>query len=106
VSEREQPDDDRMTEAVAAFAERRAVIEQAKGVLVQLLSVDADQAFAILSRYSQTHNVKVRDLAAVVIAEARHGRTPHREAREGQALAMLERLARGLGTERRASATD
>jgi ANTAR domain len=48
----------------------RAAIEQAKGILMHLLAFDADHAFAILSRYSQTHHVKVQTLAAREGAES------------------------------------
>ena len=41
----------------------RAAIEQAKGMLMLGYGLRADQAFAVLSRWSQTDQVKVRDLA-------------------------------------------
>ena len=50
-------------EAVAASAEHRATIEQAKGALMLAYGLDADQAFAMLSWWSRNRNVKVRDLA-------------------------------------------
>jgi GAF domain-containing protein len=46
----------------AAMASR-AVIEQAKGIIMAQNRCDADQAFDILRRASQGRNVKVRDLA-------------------------------------------
>ncbi|WP_299036771.1 GAF and ANTAR domain-containing protein [uncultured Pseudokineococcus sp.] len=53
----------------------RAVIEQAKGVLVAALGLSPDEAFAELSRRSQRTNTKLRDLAAQVVAQAQevHG---------------------------------
>ena len=54
--------------AVAASAETRATIEQAKGVLMMAYGVSADGAFAMLEWWSRNHNVKVRDLAARLMA--------------------------------------
>ncbi|MGR7023077.1 ANTAR domain-containing protein [Geodermatophilus sp. URMC 62] len=45
----------------------RAVIDQAKGILMVRLGVNADDAFARLVTLSNRHNVKVRDLAALVV---------------------------------------
>ncbi|WP_242657202.1 PAS and ANTAR domain-containing protein [Mycobacterium talmoniae] len=50
--------------AVSEVAESRAIIEQAKGVLMVAYSISADRAFDILVWRSQETNVKVRDLAA------------------------------------------
>jgi GAF domain-containing protein len=46
----------------------RAVIEQAKGVLMAQRHVDADQAFDILREASQRYNRKLRDIAAGIVA--------------------------------------
>ncbi len=79
---------------VEEFKLHRATIEQAKGVLMQLLSVDADQAFAILSRYSQTHNVKLRVLAERLTSAAAERGTPSRDDPAGEHVTgLLERLA-------------
>lgn len=48
----------------------RAVIEQAKGILMGSNKLTADQAFAMLVRQSQYDNIKVRDLAARIVAKA------------------------------------
>lgn len=53
----------------------RPTIEQAKGVLVTLRSATPDQAFAELRHASQTHNVKLRQLADALV-ETASGRTP------------------------------
>ncbi|MGY1806351.1 ANTAR domain-containing protein [Blastococcus sp. SYSU D00669] len=45
----------------------RAVIDQAKGVLMARLGGDADEAFARLVKVSSRLNVKVRDLAALIV---------------------------------------
>ncbi|WP_280302790.1 PAS and ANTAR domain-containing protein [Nocardia neocaledoniensis] len=57
--------DEAMTGVVAA----RAVIEQAKGVLMRMYRIDADQAFKVLVWRSQEANIKLRDIAAQVIAD-------------------------------------
>lgn len=41
----------------------RAVIDQAKGVLMERFKLSAEQAFQVLTRVSMESNVKVRDLA-------------------------------------------
>jgi len=47
--------------------ESRAVIEQAKGVLMAQRHVDADQAFEILREASQRYNRKLRDIALGIV---------------------------------------
>jgi GAF domain-containing protein len=50
--------------------ESRAVIEQAKGVLMAQRHVDAEQAFEILREASQRYNRKLRDIAAGIVESA------------------------------------
>ena len=50
--------------------ESRAVIEQAKGILMANHRVDADGAFALLVERSQTENRKLRDVASNLIRSA------------------------------------
>jgi transcriptional regulator with GAF, ATPase, and Fis domain len=45
----------------------RAVIEQAKGMIMAVRNCSADDAFAILVRLSQTSNQKLRDVAAQTV---------------------------------------
>lgn len=45
----------------------RAVIEQAKGMLMVRLQVDEDQAFDYLRTLSNTRNSKLAEIAAVVV---------------------------------------
>ncbi|MCW2609723.1 MAG: hypothetical protein QOC93_4094 [Actinomycetota bacterium] len=52
----------------------RAVIEQAKGVLMATMAIESDEAFAVLRRASQHENRKLRELAAEVVAAASAGR--------------------------------
>ncbi|WP_420807803.1 PAS and ANTAR domain-containing protein [Antribacter gilvus] len=51
------------TASIQASAKRRAVIEQAKGVLMVVYCIDADEAFDRLRLASNAANVPVRDLA-------------------------------------------
>ena len=59
------PSDDkqRIYEAVREIAEKRAVIDQAKGMLMLVYGIDADAAFGLLRWQSQHHNVKLRVMA-------------------------------------------
>jgi hypothetical protein len=45
----------------------RAVIDQAKGILMAEYGLGADQAFAVLTRFSQQENRKLRDVAAELV---------------------------------------
>jgi GAF domain-containing protein len=58
----------------AAMASR-AVIEQAKGILMERFKVTEDRAFATLSRASQSTNIKLRDIADELV---RTGALPER----------------------------
>ena len=51
----------------------RAVIEQAKGRLMERHQIDEDQAFTLLTHASQKTNIKLRDVAAELL---RTGRLP------------------------------
>jgi len=46
---------------------RRAVIEQAKGILMARHSIDADRAFTMLRDHSQHNGNKVADVAAAIV---------------------------------------
>jgi ANTAR domain-containing protein len=56
-------DQDRISAEVREIVDRRAVIEQAKGMLMFIYGIDADTAFGILRWQSQQHNVKLRLVA-------------------------------------------
>ncbi|WP_293341300.1 PAS and ANTAR domain-containing protein [Mycobacterium sp.] len=55
--------------ALPDLFENRAAIEQAKGVLMYVYRVSADQAFRVLQWRSQETNVKLRALAKQLLAE-------------------------------------
>jgi response regulator NasT len=46
---------------------RRAVIEQAKGILMARQGINAEKAFAMLREHSQHHGRKLADIAAAVV---------------------------------------
>ena len=52
-----------MAENLQAALESRAVIDQAKGILMERYKLTADQAFQLLARASMTTNRKLRDVA-------------------------------------------
>ncbi len=58
-----------LDEALPDVLESRAVIEQAKGVLMAIYRINADQAFHILQWRSQETNTKVRLLAKQLVSE-------------------------------------
>jgi hypothetical protein len=49
--------------AIAGVAEHRAVIEQAKGILVLACGISVDEAFEVLRAHSQDRNIKLHELA-------------------------------------------
>ena len=57
-----------------AAMDSRAVIEQAKGIIMAERRCTADEAFAILAKVSQDSNRKLRDVAAALVASAVHPR--------------------------------
>ena len=64
--EREQQD--LLTAQLAAISETRAVIEQAKGVLMAAYGITADRAFEILVWRSQETNLRLRELTLKFMA--------------------------------------
>jgi AmiR/NasT family two-component response regulator len=50
--------------------ENRAVIEQAKGIIMGDRRCTPDQAFAILTKLSQDSNRKLRDVATALVEKA------------------------------------
>ena len=60
---------DVLDESLPDLFAARAAIEQAKGALMLVYQVDADQAFKLLQWRSQQTNTKLRALAAQIVAE-------------------------------------
>jgi GAF domain-containing protein len=58
----------RLADQLQEALESRAVIEQAKGVLMARQGCDPDEAFDLLRRLSQSSNRKLRQIAAEVVA--------------------------------------
>jgi AmiR/NasT family two-component response regulator len=52
---------------MAQAVDARKLIGQAMGMLMERFDMDADRAFAVLRRYSQDHNRKLRDVALELI---------------------------------------
>jgi len=52
---------------IRAAAQTRGTIEQAKGMIMLAVGMDADEAFALLRRTSNDRNVPVHRLAALVV---------------------------------------
>jgi GAF domain-containing protein len=60
----------RETEHLRQAMDSRAVIEQAKGIIIAREGCTPDDAFALLARMSQHTHVKLRDVAARIVASA------------------------------------
>jgi GAF domain-containing protein len=53
----------------------RAVIEQAKGMIMAALGCDEERAFQVLSEQSQSENIKLREIAQRVVEDAHRRRS-------------------------------
>lgn len=58
-----------ITEAVREITNHRSVIDQAKGMLMVIYDLTAEQAFEVLKWRSQNDNVKLRVIAEQLCAE-------------------------------------
>lgn len=56
-----------LAEQLQAALTSRAVIEQAKGIIIGSTGCSADEAFQMLREQSQTQNIKLRDVAAELV---------------------------------------
>jgi GAF domain-containing protein len=61
----------REASTLAQAVEARMLIGRAQGLLMERFAIDADQAFAVLRRYSQDNNVKLRDVADELVTTRR-----------------------------------
>jgi GAF domain-containing protein len=59
-----------LAQQMQAAMQSRAVIEQAKGIIMGSRHCTPDEAFAMLTRISQDTNRKLRDVAAALVASA------------------------------------
>jgi GAF domain-containing protein len=57
----------RHEESLAQAIDARKLVGQAMGILMERFDMDADRAFAVLKRYSQDTNTKLRDVAQQLI---------------------------------------
>ncbi|HEY0473619.1 MAG TPA: GAF and ANTAR domain-containing protein [Kribbella sp.] len=57
----------RHEETMALAVDARKLVGQAMGILMERFDVDGDRAFAILKRYSQDTNTKLRDVAQQLV---------------------------------------
>lgn len=64
------------TEQLREALNSRAVIEQAKGILMAVHKIDADEAFALLARRSQRENTKLHAIAERLVTEASRPAAP------------------------------
>ena len=91
-------DVDDLCEIIAQLREKLAsqpVIEQAKGMLMQTFGIDAEGAFGILRVMSQNCNVKLRDVALVIVESWREdGPRPDFEAASDLLVDVRENLRR------------
>ncbi|MBY4206946.1 ANTAR domain-containing protein [Rhodococcus fascians] len=66
ISERTRSAEEELTGLRTAMR-TRADIDQAKGIIMAMRGISADEAFALLSEQSQNRNIKVSDIAAAMI---------------------------------------
>ena len=52
---------------MAQAVDARKLVGQAMGILMERFDLDSDRAFAVLRRYSQDNNLKLRDVAERLI---------------------------------------
>lgn len=65
-----------LAQHLQAAMESRAVIEQAKGIIIGERRCSPDEAFRVLTKVSQDSNRKVRDVAAALVDRASHTHLP------------------------------
>lgn len=64
----------RKVENLWLAVDARKLIGQAQGILMERYGLTADRAFAVLMRYSQDHNLKLREVARKLVSD---GSLPH-----------------------------
>lgn len=63
-----------LAEHLSKALESRAVIEQAKGVIMASSGCGPDEAFELLRQQSQTQNIKLRDVATEIVQQQQRNR--------------------------------
>ena len=63
----------RETEQLKAAIDSRHLIGLAQGILMERFDISVDRSFEVLRRYSQTRNVKLREIAAEVVERRSRG---------------------------------
>ncbi|MCX2929838.1 PAS and ANTAR domain-containing protein [Mycobacterium sp. CVI_P3] len=105
VSPAEDRQQKQLSAAIAEIAEHRAIIEQAKGMLMVVYGIDSAAAFDLLRWRSQEANVKLRLLAGRVVADfvglAQSGTVPPRSAYDNVLLTADQRIGSTHDTEPR-----
>lgn len=71
-----------VTRAMVDIAERRAVIEQAKGMLMLVYRISPDRAFDVLKWLSQRANIKIHTIADELVHRLRNRPADHPLGRE------------------------
>jgi GAF domain-containing protein len=68
VADKVASDNALITQQLQTALTSRVVLEQAKGLLAQLGTLDMDAAFAVLRRYARDHNTRLSLVAQVVVS--------------------------------------
>jgi hypothetical protein len=89
-------EDDVISAKVAEITQHRAVIEQAKGMLMLVYGLEAEPAFDLLRWRSQKSNVKLRRLAQELVEDFRSVRDQGITARSPFDQVLLGGLARAV----------
>jgi GAF domain-containing protein len=70
LQERAVRESDLIAEQLQTALNSRILIEQAKGVLLALMSVSVDEAFSLMRQYSRRNRIPLREVATQVIASS------------------------------------
>jgi len=58
-----------LTEQLQSALNSRIIIEQAKGVIAQIYTVDINQAFELLRGYSRRHHLRIGNVARALVTD-------------------------------------